>query len=191
MKTRWNNTTAGYGWPSILLHWLMLALIVAVYASMEFKSIFPKASPGREAMATWHYMLGLSVFFLVWLRLSLRFSGSAPAIEPALPAWQAKFAKAAHWALYALMIALPLLGWITLSAKGTAVPFLGFELPALVGENRAQAKWFKEIHETIATASYALIGLHAAAALFHHYVKRDNTLRLMWFAHRVHNDIRT
>jgi len=191
VTTRWNNTTAGYGRLSILLHWLMLALIVAAYASMEFKSIFPKASAGREAMATWHYMLGLSVFFLVWLRLLLRFSGSAPAIEPALPAWQEKLAKAVHWALYALMIALPLLGWMTLSAKGTAVPFFGFELPALVGESRAQAKWLKEIHETLATAGYALIGLHAAAALFHHYVKRDNTLRLMWFANRVRNDIRT
>ena len=181
MTTRCTNTTAGYGWLSILLHWLMLVLIVAVYASMEFKSIFPKASAGREAMATWHYILGLSVFFLAWLRLLVRLGGSAPAIEPALPAWQAKIAKAVHWALYALMIALPLLGWMTLSAKGTSVPFFGIELPALVGESRAQAKWLKEIHETLATAGYALIGLHAAAALYHHYLKRDNTLRLMWF----------
>ncbi len=179
MGMSWKSTRAGYGWLSISLHWLMLLLIVAVYATMDLKSIFPKGSPSREAMAIWHYTLGLSVFLLVWLRLLIRFAGSDPAIEPALPAWQALSAKAMHWALYALMIGSPLLGWLTLSAKGTPVPFFGAELPALIGKSRGLAKWFKEIHETFATVGYFLVGLHAAAALYHHYVKRDNALRLM------------
>jgi cytochrome b561 len=161
----------------------MLLLIVAVYATMELKSIFPKGSPSREAMAIWHYMLGLSVFFLVWLRLLMHFAGPDPVIEPALPTWQVLSAKVMHWALYGLMICLPLLGWLTLSAKGTPVPFFGLELPALIGKSEALAKWFKDVHEATATAGYFLIGLHAAAALYHHYWKRDNTLRLMWFGH--------
>jgi cytochrome b561 len=117
MGRSWKTTRAGYGWLSISFHWLMLLLIVAVYATMDLKSIFPKGSPGREAMAIWHYTLGLSVFVLVWSRLLIRFAGADPAIEPALPAWQALLARVMHWALYALMIGMPLLGWLTLSAK--------------------------------------------------------------------------
>ena len=176
----WKNTQAGYGSFSVAFHWLMLLLMIAVYASMEFKSVFPKGSASREAMATWHYTLGLCVFFFVWLRLLARCSGTAPAIEPALPDWQTVSAKAMHWVLYALMIGLPVLGWLTLNAKGTPVTFLGAELPALIGTSKSVAKWLKEIHETGATAGYVLIGSHAAAALYHHYIRRDNTLRLMW-----------
>ena len=177
----WNSTKSGYGWWLITLHWLMLLLIAAVYATMELKSIFPKGSPGRELMAIWHYMLGLLVFFLVWLLLLVRLAGSDPVIEPALPVWQALSAKLIHRALYLLMIAMPLLGWLILSSKGTPVPFFGLNLPALIGENKELAKWLKEGHEAIATAGYFLIGIHAAAALYHHYARRNNTLRMMWY----------
>ena len=85
-----------------------------------------------------------------------------------------------HGALYLLMIAMPLGGWLILSASGKPIPFFGLELPALVAENQALADQVKEIHEIGGTAGYWLIGLHAAAALFHHYIQRDNTLRRMW-----------
>lgn len=65
---RWKNTPSGYGSLSMALHWLMLLLIAAVYASMVLKGFLPKGSASRETMATWHYMLGLAVFVLVWLR---------------------------------------------------------------------------------------------------------------------------
>jgi cytochrome b561 len=74
------------------------------------------------------------------------------------------------------MIAMPLLGWLALSAKGAPVSLFGLPLPALIGPSKALARNMKQIHETIATAGYFLIGLHAAAALFHHYVVHDNTL---------------
>jgi len=179
METNWKSGRESYGGLTIFMHWLMLALIVAAYAAMDLKSLFAKGSAGREAMAYWHYVLGLSVFFLVWLRLLIRLAGPEPRIEPALPGWQALLAKIVQWALYALMIGLPLLGWITLSARGTAVPFFGLELPALISKGQEQAKWFKEIHETVATVGYFVVGLHAIAALYHHYVRRDNTLKLM------------
>jgi len=179
METGWKRTTAGYGWVSISFHWLMLLLIVATYAAMDLKSFYPKGSPAREALATWHFTLGLTVFCFVWLRLWARSTGPNPVIEPAMAAWQAMSAKAMHWVLYALMISLPLLGWLTISAKGINVSLFGTELPALIGKNDELAKWTKQIHEAIANAGYFLIGLHVSAALLHHYVKRDNTLKLM------------
>ena len=180
MRTmNWKSTTSRYGWLPIGLHWLMLLLIIAVYCTMEFKGIYKKDTPGRDGIMMWHYMLGLSVFFLAWLRLATRLAGPRPVIEPPLPDWLAMLAKLGHWALYALMIGLPVLGWLTLSAKGEPIPFFGAELPALIGKDTALAKTLKYVHETLATAGYFLLGLHAAAALYHHYVRRDNTLRVM------------
>jgi cytochrome b561 len=176
----WNSTKSGYGAPTILLHWLMLLLIVAAYAAMDLKSLAQKGGALREAMANWHYLLGLLVFSLVWLRLLAQSSGRAPEVEPAPPAWQAASASAVHWALYFFMIAMPMLGWLAVSAQGDPVYIFGSQLPALSGKNEGLAKLFKDVHENLATVGYFLIGLHAAAALYHHYVQRDNTLRLMW-----------
>jgi cytochrome b561 len=69
--------------------------------------------------------------------------------------------------------------WLTLSAKGEPIPFFGVELPALLSPDKALAKQIKEVQKTIATVGYAVIGQHAAAAIYHHYSMRDNTLRLM------------
>lgn len=80
-----------------------------------------------------------------------------------------------HIAPAALMIGLPVLGWLILSAKA-ATPLWGYNLPPLMSPNASTAKWLKNLHELGATAGYFLIGAHAAAALFHHYVIRDNTL---------------
>jgi cytochrome b561 len=77
------------------------------------------------------------------------------------------------------MIGMPLLGWLLLSAGGKPIPFFGLEFPALIGEDKGFARQVKEIHEAIGTIGYFLIGIHALAALYHHYVMRDNTLRRM------------
>ena len=82
-------------------------------------------------------------------------------------------------ALYVFMLGMPVLGWMLLSVEGTPIPFFGWQLPALLNENKALAETIKEIHETGATIGYFLIGLHAAAALYHHYLLRDDTLRRM------------
>lgn len=175
----WKNATSRYGSLSIGTHWLMLLLFIAVYACIELRVFYPKGSDPREALKTWHFMLGMLVFVLAWLRLAARFSGPAPGIQPEPPGWQQMSAKLLHLALYALMIVMPLTGWLLLSASGKPIPFFGLHLPALMGENKDLAKTIKEIHETIGTAGYYLIALHTLAALHHHYIVRDNTLLRM------------
>ena len=177
----WNNTQERYGALPIALHWFMLLLLAAVYACMELRGIFPKGSAERDAMKHWHYMLGLSVLVLAGLRLLLAAVSTTPRIVPALPGWQAVTATLMKVALYGLMLGLPLAGWMILSASGKPVPFFGFTLPPLIAESKDTADWIKEIHETGATVGYFLIGLHALAGLYHHYVVRDNTLkRILW-----------
>lgn len=174
------NTTERYNKFSIALHWLMVLLIVAVYAVIELREFYPRGSDPREAMKTWHFMLGLLVLLLVLIRIGFRLSsGKAPVITPAIAGWQAVLAKVAHLALYALMLGLPLAGWFILSLNGKSIPFFGLELPALAAENKELAKTIKEIHETAGKVGYALISIHAVAALFHHYIQRDNTLKRM------------
>ncbi len=176
---RWKNTELRYGTLSIGLHWLMLLLIAGVYTAIQLKGVFPKGSDMRGLVMQWHFMLGLSVFSLVWLRILFIATGAKPKIQPPSPALQEKLARLVHFALYALMIGAPLAGWLTLSAAGKPVPFFGFELPPLIGKNPDLAKQIKDVHEFVGTAGYWLIGLHAAAALFHHHFMRDNTLRMM------------
>ena len=173
------NSPTRYGALSIALHWVMLLLIAAVYACIELRGNFPKGSGIREGLKTWHFMLGLSVLVLVLVRLVVRLTDTAPGIEPEPPKWQNQFAKLMHLALYALMIGMPIMGWFVLSAQGKAIAFFGLQLPSLVGESKSIAEWAKELHEAGGTIGYFLIGAHAAAALFHHYVVRDDTLRRM------------
>lgn len=175
----WKNTATRYGTLTIGLHWLMLLLFIAVYGTIELRELFEKGSDPREALKTWHFMLGMLVFVLVWPRIGARLSGPTPAIVPEPVAWQQLASKLMHLALYVLMIAMPISGWLLLSAAGKPIPFFGLELPALIGENKDLAKQIKELHEFFGTAGYFLIGLHALAALQHHYMVRDNTLTRM------------
>ena len=174
------TTPAGrYSNLTIALHWLMAILMVAVYAAIELRELFPKGSDPREALKALHFMLGLCVLLLVSVRLYARHRSPAPAIVPTPPAWQARAATAAHGLLYALRILLPLGGWLMLSAAGKPIPFFGLELPALIGQNKELAGSIKEIHKTVGTLGYVLIGLHAAAGIYHHHVVKDDTLRRM------------
>lgn len=174
------NTRDHYGPLSIGLHWLMLLLLIGVYAAINLQGLAPKGSALRADLKTWHFMLGLTVVVLVALRLLARaVSGPAPATVPVLPLWQQRLAGAMHVALYVFMVGMPVLGWLAISAKGDPVYFFGVQLPFPIGSDKALYRNLKDIHETIGTIGYYLIGLHAAAALFHHYVMRDNTLERM------------
>ncbi|MCB2093384.1 MAG: cytochrome b [Rhodobacteraceae bacterium] len=179
------NTAARYGSVPIAMHWLMVALLIAVYAAINLHDIAPKGSDLRADLKLWHFMLGLGVLVLLLARVGLRLiSGAAPAITPPPPRWQALSAQALHVALYVFMATMPLLGWLAVSAKGAPVVFLGLHLPPLIAPDKALYDWLKELHEVIGTAGYYLIGLHTAAALIHHYMMRDDTLQRMLPARR-------
>ena len=173
------NSTLRYGSLQIGLHWLTLFVLAAVYAAMELREFFPKGSDARNTMKDLHYMLGVTVLVLLALRLGARISGPTPAIEPQPARWQNLLAKLVHFALYAFMFGMPIAGWLLRSAEGDPIPFFGFELPPLIGPDKAFAETVEELHVTIGELGYYLIGLHAAAALYHHYLVRDNTLTRM------------
>jgi cytochrome b561 len=171
--------TQRYSTASIAMHWLMVLAFIGIYAAVNLIDVFPKGSDTRQLAKNMHFSFGLLVFGLVWLRLLFRVMGTTPPIVPAPPVWQDRLAKLLHLALYGLMVAMPLLGWFALSAFGKPIPFFGLALPALVAENKELGRSIMEVHELGGNLGYLLIGGHAAAALFHHYWIKDNTLRRM------------
>lgn len=172
-------TPRRYSTPVIALHWLTVLLVIAVYCLMEFKGIYPKGSPEREAMKAWHFTLGMTVFALTWVRLIFRATSKTPPIAPPIPQWQKTLSMLTHGLLLAMLILLPLSGWMTVNAFGNLVPFWGVDLPVLTTVDKEAARRIKELHETVASFGYVLIGLHAVAALYHHYVMKDDTLKRM------------
>ena len=173
------NSLERYGSVQIALHWAMLLLLSAVYACIELKGFFAKGSDIREALKTWHFMLGLTVLALATIRLVAHLIGPSPRIHPAPPRWQELAGKLMHFALYVFMIGMPIVGWLVLSSEGKAIPFFGLQLPPLMGVNADLTDQLEEVHETVGEIGYFLVGLHAAAALAHHYFLHDDTLRRM------------
>lgn len=170
-----------YSHATLALHWLMAALMVAVFLFIELKGMFPKGSEPREFMKAMHFSLGLSVLGLLVLRLAARFSGPKPPTVPSvgMQTWLHRAAAAGHLALYAWMVAMPLLGWLTLSAAGKPIALFGLQLPTLVAASNTLAHDLKEVHEEMGELGYWLIGLHVAAALFHQHVLKDGLLSRM------------
>lgn len=173
-----DNTPQHYGKLSITLHWLMLALFVGVYGCIEIKGLLPRGDSMRSLFLGLHGVFGLGIFALVWLRLLGRLTPRPP-ITPKPPAWQTGVSHLMHLALYGLMIGTPVLAWLMLAAGGKPVPYFGFSLPAPIAVAPDLAKQLKYWHELLGSTGYWLIGLHATAALFHHYYVGDNTLRRM------------
>ena len=166
-----------YGRLTISLHWLTLLVLAGVYAAIELRIMFPKGSGIREAFKTWHFMLGLLILLIMLVRLAARLMRSAPPITPPPPIWQYRASRAMHAALYGLLLAMPIAGWAMLSASGAPIPFFGLELPPLVAPDKQLAAQIKAIHTQAGTIGYWLIGMHAAAALYHHHILKDDTLR--------------
>jgi cytochrome b561 len=161
------------------MHWLMVLVFVGIYVAVNLIDVFPKGSDARQWAKNAHFSLGLLVFGLVWIRIVFRLLGGTPEIVPAPAAWQEKLAKLGHLALYALMLAMPLLGWAALSAFDKPIAFFGLNLPALLSADKELGRTLMDVHELGGNLGYALIGGHTLAALYHHYFMKDNTLRRM------------
>ncbi len=163
----------------VRLHWLTVLLIIAIYASIEFRGIFEKGTAERDLIKEVHFVLGLSLWLITLLRLVVRRFSLIPVIVPVPTALALKISALMHLVLYGFLLLMPLLGWLILSAGDKVIPFWGFQLPALIGPDPDLAGSIKEIHEVVGTAGYVLIAVHTLGALAHHYLIKDNTLKRM------------
>lgn len=163
------------------LHWISLLLVVLAYLTIEFRGGFERGSALRAAVVQTHFWTGLLAWLLVWPRLWLRAKLGVPPITPAPGRLTAFGAAAVHVALYAFLLAQPLLGLVTAAADGKdlLIPFTSIALPIQALGGLADVETLEELHETIGNVFYFVIGLHAVAAILHHALRHDDTLRRM------------
>ena len=160
-----------------VLHWLMAASILA----MLFIGVGMMSSlTQRPWLLSLHQPLGIAILLLAVVRLVNRLVSGAPPLPADLPRWQVLAAKASHWALYALMLAMPLLGWGVRSAGGWPVALGGgVVLPPIAPHDPTVYAVLRDAHGTLAWVLFALVLGHLAAALFHAWVRRDGVFGSM------------
>ena len=174
------NTADRWGPVSQALHWTVVVLILAIALLGLAMDEVPR-TPSWFWVWTAHKSLGLTVLALAVVRLGWRLVAGAPAPVPGTPRWQHGVASVTHWALYALIFAMPLSGWIMDSANGLRPLhfFGGPVVPKLVAPDEAIADAAHDAHETLFLVLVVLVAAHAGAALWHHFVQRDATLLRM------------
>ena len=169
---------AQYTRTAVALHWAVAGLVITLLA-MGWIMTDMASSPTKLQVVTWHKWGGITVLALFFVRSVWRLTHPVP---PPLPMarWQQRAAGIMHALLYAMLLVQPLTGWLFSSAAGRQVVYLNLiPLPNLVARNPALGAVFKDIHGNGAALLTAIVGLHALAALKHHFVDRDDTLRRM------------
>jgi cytochrome b561 len=172
------NTTGMFALPARILHWLMAAMILA----MLFIGVGMVASVSeRHAwLLRIHKPLGIAILLLVVVRLAVRLRHPPPPLPADLPMLQKLAAHASHWLLYALMIAMPLVGWAMLSAGGYPV-MLGasLRLPAILPASATAFAILRHLHGWLALLLFLTFLAHLGAALYHGLIRRDGVLASM------------
>ncbi|KTC78607.1 cytochrome b [Legionella cincinnatiensis] len=172
------NSTTHFGIVAILLHWIIALLIIGLLALGLYMVPLPW-SPEKLKFYGWHKEYGFLVLFLAIFRIIWRMSNEMP--ELALPWLEKIAARSMHWAFYGFMFAMPITGWLITSSAGLPASFFGlFTLPNLVAPDENKRILFEWIHQWLGYALIAAICMHAAAALKHHFINKDDILRRMF-----------
>ncbi|HET7204729.1 MAG TPA: cytochrome b [Steroidobacteraceae bacterium] len=174
------NTAEAYGSLSKFLHWAIVLLIVSQYFIAEAAEDAGKDTPERASLMGWHVSFGMLVLLLALVRIAWKIANKGQPAVLGQVAWQRKAATAGHGILYLLILLQPLSGWLVVSSGGSPAGFFGwFDFPALVAENHGLHEALEEVHEVLFNVLLVVAVVHVAAALYHHWVLRDATLRRM------------
>lgn len=173
-------TTPRYTRTAQGLHWAIAIMLFGMVGVGFYMHDLP-LSPRKLQLYSWHKWAGITVFLLVVVRLAWRATHTPPPLPAGTSRVVGRAAHAAHVSLYVLMFALPLSGWLMSSAKGFQTVWFGvLPLPDLLAKDPELGERLAELHETLALTLLALVVVHVAGALKHHFVDRDGLLGRMW-----------
>lgn len=164
--------------PARLLHWLMAALILAML--LIGVGMLSTTTARYPVLLAWHRPIGLTILILALVRLGVRLTHRVPRLPSDLPPLQVAAAKGSHYLLYALMIAMPLIGWAMQSAGGyPVILWKGVQLFPILPHDIHLYGVLRLTHGILAYAFFLLILGHLGAALFHGLIRRDGVFRSM------------
>lgn len=182
------NTTDRWGTVSQAFHWLIVLMILGLAIVGLTMGELPK-TPKYFWVFTAHKSTGITVLVLVLARLAWRLYAGRPEPVPGTPGWQERIASVTHWLLYAMILAMPISGWLYDSASGLR-PFRWFglfDVPKLSPPDEALRNLAHEVHEWGFWVLLLLVCAHAGAAFYHHFFQRDDTLLRMLPRRSVRN----
>ncbi|MDE1922448.1 MAG: cytochrome b [Gammaproteobacteria bacterium] len=173
------NAEPRYGAVAQALHWTIAGLIVVQFVLAKLAERLPLGMHKLILLAR-HKSFGMTILALAVLRLAWRLANPPPPLPPGMRRAAKTTAAATHTAIYALLFAMPLTGWLMSSAKNYSVSWFGlFTWPNLIGPNEPAFKMLRETHGILSKLLFALVILHVLAALKHHFWDRDDVLRRM------------
>lgn len=174
------NTAEAYGSLAKFLHWAIVILIVGQWLLAELAEDAGKGTPERAALMGWHISFGMLVLLLALVRIGWKIVNRGQPAVLGEVIWQRRAASAGHGLLYLLILLQPISGWLVVSTGGSGAGFFGlFEFPALTAEDHDFHETMEAVHETLFNALVVVAVVHVAAALYHHWVLKDATLRRM------------
>ncbi|MDB5988558.1 MAG: prokaryotic cytochrome b561 family protein [Nevskia sp.] len=173
-----NPHTEHFVLPARLLHWTMALMIIAML--FIGAAMVSTVSTAHSTLVAWHRPIGSAILLLVLLRIVVRLRHPPPALPSDIPAWQRHAARLSHWLLYALMIAMPLIGWAMLAAGGYPVQiFSTLRLPPIAPHDLHLYTVLHRLHTYLAYLFLLTVLMHLAAAMFHGLIRKDGVFRSM------------
>ena len=173
-------TSGCFDRTSIVLHWLTVLLIVVQFSSALLRETVDRNSGIATTLLNTHRNSGVLIWIVIMVRLVWRHNFAyLPPFPEGMPRLQRTIAKANEYGLYALLLVQPITGLGRVLLRGAPFDLFIWEVPALLEPNDAIRHSFEKAHEFGANALFALIGLHAGAALFHRLILRDGVLQRM------------
>jgi len=178
---QWRNSDTQFGTVTKTFHWVMALLVIGLLCVGLWMGTIPASELALKIKVYGlHKSIGISVLLLVFARIFWHLYAKKPSFVAGMKPWEKLAASAAHIFLYIAMLVMPLSGWTMSSAKGRSVEFFNlFKLPDLVAKNEALGKNLATLHWALAWALIAAITVHVLAALKHHFINKDITLKRM------------
>lgn len=175
-----SNTEDQYGLIAKMFHWVIAVMIIGLLpVGLGMGTL--ENSPFKFQIYALHKSFGLLVFVLGLGRIIWRFVSPPPEHLESHAKWEVTLASAAHFWLYVCIIGMPLSGWLMSNAGEFPVPFFGLQMPALIGKNEGLGDLFSNVHEILGYTLMFVLALHAAGALKHHVIDKDETLKRMTY----------
>jgi cytochrome b561 len=170
---------AGYTSIAKVLHWLIVALLIAQFVVAWTMPHIGRNTPVTTLISL-HFTFGIIILVLAIVRLIWRTTHGEPAPLDGIPPWQTQTARIVHWLLYVLLFVVPILGWISASWRGMPIVMFGLQFLKPVGTRAPGWRWTGDVHSLLAYyGMLTLIGLHIAGGLYHYFIRRDRVLQRM------------